>query len=70
MKNFTQSQLLKHFCIVFQYVHALIKEVTALVPVFRDSLYTMAVYTAERTRQRCPILLATLSQQDFNTWVK
>uniref|UniRef100_A0A8C2QA54 Tectonin beta-propeller repeat containing 1b n=1 Tax=Cyprinus carpio TaxID=7962 RepID=A0A8C2QA54_CYPCA len=52
-----------------KYVYAVIKEVTALVPVFRDSLYTMAVYTPERTKQRCPILLATPSQQDFNTWV-
>ncbi|XP_056607970.1 tectonin beta-propeller repeat-containing protein 1 isoform X1 [Triplophysa dalaica] len=52
-----------------KYVHTLIKEVTALVPVFRDSLYTMAVYTAERTRQRRPILLATHSQQDYNTWL-
>uniref|UniRef100_A0A8C2JFV8 Tectonin beta-propeller repeat containing 1b n=1 Tax=Cyprinus carpio TaxID=7962 RepID=A0A8C2JFV8_CYPCA len=52
-----------------KYVYAVIKEVTALVPVFRDSLYTMAVYTPERTKQRCPILLATPSQQDFNTWL-
>uniref|UniRef100_A0A9J8AJG4 Tectonin beta-propeller repeat containing 1 n=1 Tax=Cyprinus carpio carpio TaxID=630221 RepID=A0A9J8AJG4_CYPCA len=52
-----------------KYVYAVIKEVTALVPVFRDSLYTLAVYTPERTKQRCPILLATPSQQDFNTWL-
>ncbi|XP_073712934.1 tectonin beta-propeller repeat-containing protein 1 isoform X1 [Misgurnus anguillicaudatus] len=51
-----------------KYLHASIKEVTALVPVFRDSLYTMAVYTPERTRQRRPILLATRSLQDFSTW--
>uniref|UniRef100_A0A671SVV9 Tectonin beta-propeller repeat containing 1b n=1 Tax=Sinocyclocheilus anshuiensis TaxID=1608454 RepID=A0A671SVV9_9TELE len=51
------------------YVYAVIKEVTALVPVFRDSLYTVAVYTPERTKQRRPILLATPSQQDFNTWL-
>uniref|UniRef100_A0A673KRV8 Tectonin beta-propeller repeat containing 1b n=1 Tax=Sinocyclocheilus rhinocerous TaxID=307959 RepID=A0A673KRV8_9TELE len=53
-----------------KYVYAVIKEVTALVPVFRDSLYTVAVYTPERTKQRRPILLATPSQQDFNTWVQ
>ncbi|XP_016084950.1 tectonin beta-propeller repeat-containing protein 1-like [Sinocyclocheilus grahami] len=52
-----------------KYLYAVIKEVTALVPVFRDSLYTMAVYTPERTKQRLPILLATPSQQDFNTWL-
>ncbi|XP_016389238.1 tectonin beta-propeller repeat-containing protein 1-like [Sinocyclocheilus rhinocerous] len=52
-----------------KYLYAVIKEVTALVPVFRDSLYTMAVYTPERTKQRRPILLATPSQQDFNTWL-
>ncbi|XP_051994993.1 LOW QUALITY PROTEIN: tectonin beta-propeller repeat-containing protein 1-like [Xyrauchen texanus] len=52
-----------------KYVHAMIKELTALVPVFRDALYTMALYTPEKTRQRHPILLATHSQQDFNTWL-
>ncbi|XP_056107468.1 tectonin beta-propeller repeat-containing protein 1 [Rhinichthys klamathensis goyatoka] len=52
-----------------KYLHAVMKEVTALVPVLRDSLYTMAVYTAERTRHRSPILLATPSQQDFSTWL-
>ncbi|KAK2915914.1 hypothetical protein Q8A67_000288 [Cirrhinus molitorella] len=52
-----------------KYLYAVIKEVTALVPVFRDSLYTVAVYTPERTKQRRPILLATPSQEDFNTWL-
>ncbi|KAI2666607.1 Tectonin beta-propeller repeat-containing protein 1 [Labeo rohita] len=52
-----------------KYLYAVIKEVTALVPVFRDSLYTVAVYTPERTKQRFPILLATPSQEEFNTWL-
>ncbi|XP_051989161.1 tectonin beta-propeller repeat-containing protein 1-like [Xyrauchen texanus] len=52
-----------------KYVNAMIKEVTALVSVFSDALYTMAVYTPERTRQRHPILLSTHSHQDFNTWL-
>lgn len=55
---------------VCQYLYAVMKEVTALVPVLRDTLYTMAVYTPERTKQRSPILLATPSHHDFSTWVK
>nr|XP_002661342.3 tectonin beta-propeller repeat-containing protein 1 [Danio rerio] len=52
-----------------KFLYAVIKEVTALVPMFRDSLYTVAVYTPERTKQRKPILLATPSQQDFSSWL-
>uniref|UniRef100_A0AAR2K8A1 Peroxin/Ferlin domain-containing protein n=1 Tax=Pygocentrus nattereri TaxID=42514 RepID=A0AAR2K8A1_PYGNA len=52
-----------------KYLYAVIREVTALVPVFWKSLYALAVYTAERTRQRWPILLATESHQDFENWL-
>ncbi|XP_066497622.1 tectonin beta-propeller repeat-containing protein 1 isoform X2 [Hoplias malabaricus] len=51
------------------YLYASMREVTALVPVLRESLYALAVYTAERTRQRWPILLATESYQDWENWL-
>ncbi|XP_060757724.1 tectonin beta-propeller repeat-containing protein 1 isoform X2 [Neoarius graeffei] len=52
-----------------KYLYAAIKEVTALVPVCWESMYALAVYTAERTRQRWPILLSTESQQDMESWL-
>ncbi|XP_030645886.1 tectonin beta-propeller repeat-containing protein 1 [Chanos chanos] len=52
-----------------KFLCALINEVTALVPMLRDSLQCLAVYTAERTRQRWPILLSTFSQKDMNDWL-
>ncbi|XP_062874812.1 tectonin beta-propeller repeat-containing protein 1 [Trichomycterus rosablanca] len=52
-----------------KYLHAVISGVTALVPEQSDSLYALAVYTAERTRQRWPVRLATESQQDMENWL-
>lgn len=52
-----------------QYLYAVMREVTALVPVQWESMYALAIYTAERTRQRWPILLTTESQQDMESWV-
>lgn len=47
-----------------------IHEVTALVPVLRDSHYAFAVYTAQRTKQRWPLVLAAHTEKDMNDWVK
>ncbi|XP_012681012.2 tectonin beta-propeller repeat-containing protein 1 isoform X2 [Clupea harengus] len=44
-------------------------DVTALVPKIRESLYCFAIYTSERTRQRWPLLLSTLTQQDLQQWL-
>ncbi|KAG9264374.1 tectonin beta-propeller repeat-containing protein 1-like [Astyanax mexicanus] len=52
-----------------RYLYAVIREVTALVPVLWESLFALAVYTAERTRQRWPILLATESHHDLENWL-
>lgn len=52
-----------------QYLHVFINEVTALVPVPRDCHYAFAVYTAERTRQRWPLVLAAQSEKDMSDWV-
>lgn len=52
-----------------QYLYAVIKEVTALVPVHWESMYALVIYTPERTKQRWPILLTTESQQDMESWV-
>lgn len=46
-----------------------INEVTALVPVLRDCHYAFAVYTAERTKQRWPLVLAAQSEKDMSDWV-
>lgn len=46
-----------------------INEVTALVPVLRDGLYAFAMYTAQRTRQRWPLVLAAATEKDMNDWV-
>ncbi|XP_062386930.1 tectonin beta-propeller repeat-containing protein 1 [Sardina pilchardus] len=46
-----------------------ISEVTALVPRVRESPYCFAIYTAERTRQRWPLLLSTPTQQDLQQWL-
>lgn len=68
-------KLIKHFFFLFysnfltQYLYAAISEVTALVPVHWESMYALAIYTAERIRQRWPILLSTESQQDMEIWV-
>nr|XP_061830301.1 tectonin beta-propeller repeat-containing protein 1-like isoform X3 [Nerophis lumbriciformis] len=52
-----------------KYLHVFINEVTALVPVIRDCHYAFAVYTGQRSRQRCPLLLAALTEQDMNDWL-
>ncbi|XP_068192159.1 tectonin beta-propeller repeat-containing protein 1 isoform X1 [Antennarius striatus] len=52
-----------------KYLHVFIHEVTALVPVLRDGLYAFAVYTAQRTRQRWPLVLAAQSEKDMNDWL-
>lgn len=52
-----------------QYLQVFINEVTALVPVLQDCHYTFAVYTAERTKQRWPLILAAPSEKEMNDWV-
>uniref|UniRef100_A0A4W4EAH0 Peroxin/Ferlin domain-containing protein n=1 Tax=Electrophorus electricus TaxID=8005 RepID=A0A4W4EAH0_ELEEL len=52
-----------------KYLYAVIKEVTAVVPMPRDSMCALAIYTPERTKQRWPVLLATHSQQDLEDWL-
>lgn len=56
-------------CPLSQYLHVFIHEVTVLVPVLRDCHYAFAVYTAERTKQRWPLLLAAQTEKDMNDWV-
>lgn len=60
-----------HFLIslMSQYLHVFINEVTALVPVLRDCHYAFAVYTAQRTKQRWPLVLAAQTEKDMNDWV-
>ncbi|KAM9394301.1 tectonin beta-propeller repeat-containing protein 1 [Pholidichthys leucotaenia] len=50
-------------------LHVFINEVTALVPVVRDCHYAFAVYTAERTKQRWPLVLAAQTERDMNDWL-
>uniref|UniRef100_A0A672G688 Tectonin beta-propeller repeat-containing protein 1 n=1 Tax=Salarias fasciatus TaxID=181472 RepID=A0A672G688_SALFA len=52
-----------------KYLHVFISEVTALVPVLRDCHFAFAVYTAERTKQRWPLVLAAPSERDMNDWL-
>ncbi|KAM4597892.1 tectonin beta-propeller repeat-containing protein 1 [Polymixia lowei] len=52
-----------------KYLHVLINEVTALVPVLRDCHYAFAVYTAQRTRQRWPLILAAQTEIDMKEWL-
>lgn len=52
-----------------QYLHVFISEVTALIPVLRDCHYAFAVYTAQRTKQRWPLVLAAQTEKDMNDWV-
>uniref|UniRef100_A0A3P8RHH5 Tectonin beta-propeller repeat-containing protein 1 n=1 Tax=Astatotilapia calliptera TaxID=8154 RepID=A0A3P8RHH5_ASTCA len=52
-----------------KYLHVFINEVTALVPVLRDCHYAFAVYTAERTKQRWPLVLAAQSEKDMSDWL-
>ncbi|XP_028310342.1 tectonin beta-propeller repeat-containing protein 1 isoform X2 [Gouania willdenowi] len=52
-----------------RYLHMFINEVTGLVPVLRDCHYAFAVYTAERTRRRWPLVLAAPSEKDMEDWL-
>ncbi|KAM9780644.1 tectonin beta-propeller repeat-containing protein 1 [Neosynchiropus ocellatus] len=52
-----------------KYLHVFINEVTALVPVLRDCHYAFAVYTAQRTKARSPLVLAAQTEQDLNDWL-
>uniref|UniRef100_UPI0037E95D12 tectonin beta-propeller repeat-containing protein 1 n=1 Tax=Semicossyphus pulcher TaxID=241346 RepID=UPI0037E95D12 len=52
-----------------KYLHVFINEVTALVPVLRDCHYAFAVYTAQRTKQRWPLVLAAQTERDMNDWL-
>uniref|UniRef100_A0A8C4E0T1 Tectonin beta-propeller repeat-containing protein 1 n=1 Tax=Dicentrarchus labrax TaxID=13489 RepID=A0A8C4E0T1_DICLA len=52
-----------------KYLHVFINEVTALVPVLRDCHYAFAVYTAQRTKQRWPLVLAAQTEKDMNDWL-
>ncbi|KAJ3600361.1 hypothetical protein NHX12_031346 [Muraenolepis orangiensis] len=45
------------------------KKVTALVPVLGDCHHAFSVYTAQRTRQRWPLLLAAPTDQDMTDWL-
>ncbi|KAK7940301.1 hypothetical protein WMY93_003627 [Mugilogobius chulae] len=52
-----------------KYLQVFINEITALVPVIRDCYYAFAVYTAQRTKQRWPLVLAAQTEKDLNDWV-
>ncbi|XP_034049562.1 tectonin beta-propeller repeat-containing protein 1 [Thalassophryne amazonica] len=52
-----------------KYLHAFINEVTILVPVLNDSKHTFAIYTPERTKQRCPIRLAAATELEMHDWL-
>ena len=71
-KILPSSTMSKTFsCVLFilQYLHVFINEVTALVPVLRDSHYAFAVYTSQRIKQRWPLVLAAQTERDMNEWV-
>uniref|UniRef100_A0A3B4YU29 Tectonin beta-propeller repeat-containing protein 1 n=1 Tax=Seriola lalandi dorsalis TaxID=1841481 RepID=A0A3B4YU29_SERLL len=52
-----------------KYLDVFINDVTALVPMLRDCHYAFAVYTAQRTKQRWPLVLAAQTEKDMNDWV-
>ncbi|XP_008327866.1 tectonin beta-propeller repeat-containing protein 1 [Cynoglossus semilaevis] len=52
-----------------KYLHVFISEMTALVPVPRDCHYSFAVYTAQRTKHRWPLVLAAQTEKDMNDWL-
>uniref|UniRef100_A0A665W0J0 Tectonin beta-propeller repeat-containing protein 1 n=1 Tax=Echeneis naucrates TaxID=173247 RepID=A0A665W0J0_ECHNA len=52
-----------------RYLQVFINEVTALVPVLRDCHHAFAVYTAQRTKQRWPLVLAAQTETDMNDWL-
>uniref|UniRef100_A0A3P9L6E1 Tectonin beta-propeller repeat-containing protein 1 n=1 Tax=Oryzias latipes TaxID=8090 RepID=A0A3P9L6E1_ORYLA len=53
-----------------KYLHVFIHEVTALVPLLRDDHFAFALFTAERTKQRWPLVLAAQTEQDMNNWLE
>uniref|UniRef100_A0A7N8WVZ1 Tectonin beta-propeller repeat-containing protein 1 n=1 Tax=Mastacembelus armatus TaxID=205130 RepID=A0A7N8WVZ1_9TELE len=52
-----------------KFLQVFINEVTVLVPVLRDCHYAFAVYTAQRTKQRWPLVLAAQTEKDMNDWL-
>ncbi|KAL0993124.1 hypothetical protein UPYG_G00103560 [Umbra pygmaea] len=53
-----------------KYLQVFISEVTALVPVLREnSHHAFAVYTAERTKNRWPLVLAAQTEKDKTDWL-
>lgn len=42
---------------------------TALVPLLREGHFAFAVYTAERTKERWPLILAAHAEHDMSDWV-
>ncbi|XP_029013635.1 tectonin beta-propeller repeat-containing protein 1 isoform X2 [Betta splendens] len=52
-----------------KYLHVFINDVTALVPVLRDVNHAFAVYTAQSTRQRWPLVLAAQTETDMSDWL-
>lgn len=52
-----------------KYLQVFINEITALVPVLRDCYYAFAVYTAQKTKQRWPLVLAAQTEKDMNDWL-
>ncbi|KAM6957068.1 tectonin beta-propeller repeat-containing protein 1 [Aplochiton taeniatus] len=52
-----------------KFLNVFISEVTALVPVPRDGHYAFAVYTAQRTRHRWPLVLSAATKEDMNDWM-
>uniref|UniRef100_H3D323 Tectonin beta-propeller repeat-containing protein 1 n=1 Tax=Tetraodon nigroviridis TaxID=99883 RepID=H3D323_TETNG len=52
-----------------KYLQVFLSEVTALVPLLREGHFAFAVYTPERTKQRWPLILAALGEQDTDDWL-
>lgn len=52
-----------------KFLHVIIGEVTALVPQLRDCHHAFAVYTAQRTKERWPLVLAAQTEKDMNDWL-
>ncbi|XP_066129451.1 tectonin beta-propeller repeat-containing protein 1 [Saccopteryx bilineata] len=52
-----------------KYLHVFLNEVTVLVPVLNEAKHSFALYTPERTRQRWPVRLAAVTEQDMNDWL-
>ncbi|XP_069761521.1 tectonin beta-propeller repeat-containing protein 1 isoform X3 [Narcine bancroftii] len=52
-----------------KYLHLFLNEVTILVPIANEAKHSFAIYTPERTKQRWPIRLATVTEQDMYDWL-